>query len=115
MTFMPPMFEPPRRRWRRMDPIVRLVVANWALGVGLGALMSGALIAFDFMGLRTLLQRADAALVGGSAFVALFAFTFGGVAAAAAAMRAGQDDDDEPRGGRRAPALIYATAPRGAR
>ena len=115
MTFMPPTFEDPRRRWRRMDRIVRLIIANWALGMGLGALLGGALIVFDFMGLRTLLWRSDAALVGTIAFVALFAFTFGGVVAATAAMRAGQDDDDEPRGGHRAPALIYATAPRGAR
>jgi hypothetical protein len=115
MTFMPPMFEESRRRWRRTDRIVRLLIANWALGMGLGAAMGGGLIVFDFLGLRTLLSRSDAALVGTIAFVALFAFSFGGVVAAAAVMRAGQDDDDEPRGGLRAPALIYATAPRGAR
>jgi len=115
MTFMPPLFEPPYRHWRRMDRLVRVIIAHWALGMAVGALIGGGLIGFDFMGLRTLLGHTDAALVGAIAFIALFAFSFGGVVAAAAAMRAGQDDDDEPRGGLRAPALIYATAPQGAR
>jgi hypothetical protein len=109
MTYMPPMFEHPRRRWRRMDRIVRLILLNWALGMVLGALGAGLILGLDVMGLRTLLAHSNAAFVGGAAFVILFALTFGGVVAASAAMRAG-DDDDEPRGGLRTPALAYAAA-----
>jgi hypothetical protein len=107
MTYMPPMFENRRRRWRRVDPVVRLILVNWAMGMALGALCAASILCFDVMGLRTLLVHSNAAWVGGGAFVALFALTFGGVVAASAAMRAA-DDDDEPRGGLRAPVLAYA-------
>jgi hypothetical protein len=113
MTYMPPIFDEPRRNWRKLDRIVRMMIAHWALGMGLGAVMAVGLLAFDFLGLRTLMWRSDMAVVGTILLVASFAFTFGGVIAASAAMRAGQDDDDEPRGGLRAPAL--ALAPRAAR
>ena len=113
MTSTSLILEPLRRRWRRLDRLVRLMIANWALGVGLGATLGGGMIGFDFMGLAGLLQRGDAMLAGSLAFVALFAFTFGGVLAASAAMRAGEDD--KPGGGLGAAALIDATAPRGAR
>ncbi len=106
MTYMPPLLEEPRRRWRRLDRIVRLIVLNWALGAVLGAAMAALLLAIDLLGLRTLLWRSDVAAVGTAAFVALFALTFAGVVAATAAMRAGQDDDDEPKGGLRAPAFV---------
>ena len=110
MTFMPPVFEDPRRRWRRADPVVRLVVGNWALGMALGALLATGMLLFDFLHLRSLLWRSDVRLAGTILFITSFAFTFGGVVAAGAAMRAGQDDDDEPRGGQRAPRLAYAAA-----
>jgi hypothetical protein len=115
MTFMPPVFREPRRRWRRVDPVVRLVVGNWALGMVLGALLATGMLLFDALGLRTLLWRSDVALAGTILFIGSFALTFGGVVAASAVMRAGQDDDDEPRGGLRAPTLAYAAAARRAR
>ena len=110
MTFMPPMPGDSRRRRAGWDPVVRLIVVNWALGMGLGASFAVALLAFDFQGIRTLLWRSDVAVVGVILFVGMFALTFGGVVAAGAAMRAGRDDDDEPRGGLRAPALAYVAA-----
>jgi hypothetical protein len=115
MTYMPPMFEDFRRRWRRMDRIVRMMIFHWALGMGLGAVLAAGLLGFDFLGLRSLLWRSNIAVAGTVMFVGMFALTFGGVVAATAAMRAGRDDDEEPRGGLKSPALIYATAPRGAR
>ena len=108
MTYMPPLFEGPRRSWHRMDRVVRLIIANWALGMAGGALIGVALLAFDFLHIRSMLFRSDMAVLGSFLFLSMFAFTFGGVCAATAAMRAG-DDDDEPRGGRRAPAYAYAT------
>jgi hypothetical protein len=109
MTYMPP-FDDYGRRWRRMDRVVRLLIANWALGMGIGAALAVFMLAVDFMGLRTLLWRSDVAVMGTALIIAVFAFTFGGLVAATAAMRAGRDDDDEPRGGRRAPAYAYAHA-----
>ena len=106
MTF----FAQQARRWRRLDRVVRLIIVNWALGLGVGATLAIGMLAFDAFGLRTLLWRSDVALVGTVLFVGMFALSFGGVVAATAAMRAGRDDDDEPRGGRRAPALAYIAA-----
>ena len=114
MIPLPPLFEPLRRRWRRLDRVVRMMIANWALGIGVGAALAAATLAFDALGLRSLLWRSDVAALGSAVFIALFALTFGGVVAATAAMRAGRDDDDEPRGGLRAAALKQAAA-RGAR
>jgi hypothetical protein len=108
MTYMPPMFEGPRHSWRSLDRVVRTIIVNWALGVAVGACLAGGMLAFDIMGLRTLLWRSDVAVLGTTLFVALFATSFGGIVAATAAMRAGKDDDDEPRGGKRAPAYAYA-------
>jgi hypothetical protein len=109
MTYMPP-FQDPRRRWRRMDRVVRLMLVNWLLGIGVGACLALGMLAFDVMGLRTLLWRSNVAVLGTVLFVSFFATSFGGIVAATAAMRAGRDDDDEPRGGRRAPAHSYAYA-----
>ena len=115
MTFMPPVFREPRRRWRRTDPVVRLVIGNWALGMALGALLATGMLLFDVLGLRTLLWRSDVKLAGAVLFIGSFALTFGGVMAAGAAMLAGRDDDDEPRGGRRIPVLAFAAVSRRAR
>ncbi len=115
MTYMPPIFDEPRRRWRRMDRVVRMIIGHWTLGFGAGAVMAMGLLLFDFLGLRSLLWRSNIAAVGMIVFVAMFGLTFGGVIAASAAMRAGQDDDDEPRGGTRIRALAAVAAPRGAR
>jgi pimeloyl-ACP methyl ester carboxylesterase len=106
MTYMPPPYEHPLRRRRRLDRVARLIIVDWALGMGLGAVAALLMLAFDVLGLRTRLFDTDIVWVGGAAFVILFALAFGGVVAAAAAMRA--DDDDEPRGGLRARALAYA-------
>ena len=109
MTYMPP-FQDPRRGWRRMDPVLRMMLVNWALGIAVGACLAAGMLAFDVMGLRTLLWHSNVAVLGTVLFVTLFATSFGGIVAATAAMRAGKDDDDEPRGGRRAPAYAYAYA-----
>ena len=111
MIDLPPFLKQPRRRWRRADKVVRLIVGHWALGMALGAVLALVWLGLDVGGLRSLMWRSDVAATATFVFVAMFALTFGGVVAAAAAMRAGKDDD-EPRGGRRAPAFAAA---RGAR
>ena len=110
MTFMPPVFRGPRRRWRSTDPVVRLMVGNGALGMALGALLATGILLFDVLGLRTLLWRSDVRLAGSILFIGWFALTFGGVVAAGAAILAGRDDDDEPRGGPKVPLRIPALA-----
>jgi hypothetical protein len=116
MTYLPSPFEHSLQRWRRLDRVVRLVIANWALGMAVGATCAGVWLGLDIIGLRLLLWRSDIAVVGTAAFVALFALTFGGVVAATAVMRA-SDDDDESHGGLRAPTprapvLAYARSSR---
>lgn len=90
-----------KRRWRRMDRLVRAMIANWISGMGVGLVCALILLITDFDGIRSLLWRSDMAIVGTLMLCAAFAFTFGGIVCAAAAMRIGSDDDDEPRGGRR--------------
>lgn len=105
MSYAPPLLAEPRRRWRRADPVVRMIVAHWALGMALGALLALVWLGFDVLGLRSLIWRSDVAAMATFVFVAMFALTFGGVVAATAVMQAGKDDGDEPRGGLRAPAI----------
>ncbi len=91
-----------RRRWRRVDRLVRMMIANWILGMLTGIVCAAILLALDVAGVRTLLWRSDMAVAGTLMLAAAFAFTFGGVVCATAVMRA--DDDDErgpPRGGRK--------------
>jgi len=109
-----------RRRWRRMDSLVRAMIANWIAGMGVGLVCAFILLASDFAGIRSLLWRSDMAVAGTLMLCAAFAFTFGGVVCAAAVMRFGSDEDDEPRGGRRygvsrelRPVLAMAPARRG--
>lgn len=114
------LLETARQRWRRMDRLVRAMIANWIGGMAVGLVCAALLLAFDFSGIRSLLWRSDMAISGTLLLCAAFAFTFGGLVCAAAVMRFGSDDDDEPRGGRRAraapalrPALAAAPARRG--
>ena len=106
------------RRWRRMDRLPRMMIANWLGGMGVGVVCATLLLAFDVAGIRTLLWRSDMPITGTAMLMAAFAFTFGGLVCAAAVMRAGDDDDrGPPRGGRKfklapqQPRLAFATVP----
>lgn len=91
------------RRWRRMDRLLRLMIANWIVGMLVGIVCATLLLAFDFAGIRSLLWRSDMPITGALMLMAAFAFSFGGLVCAAAVMR-GDDDDDHrgpPRGGRK--------------
>ncbi len=102
-------FQQARRRWRRMDRLVRLMIANWIVGMAVGLVCATILLALDTAGIRSLLWRSDMPVVGALMLMAAFAFTFGGLVCAAAVMMANDDDDlGPPRGGRK-----FRAAPRG--
>jgi hypothetical protein len=82
-----------RRRWGAGDPLVRAMIVNWAFGMAIGVFCALLILAFDFVGLRSLLWRSDALIPGLVLLCASFAFTFGGVVCAAAVMSFGADDE----------------------
>ncbi len=88
--------------WRRIDPLVRTIIANWILGIAVGQVCVALLLAFDFAGIGSLLWRSDVALAGTFMLCAGFAITFGGLVSAAAVMTfdAG-GEPSQPRGGLR--------------
>ena len=91
-----------RRWWRGLDPIVRAMLFHWFAGMGVGLVCAVFVLAFDFVGLRTLLWNSDMPVVGTLMLAGSFAFSFGGLVSAGAAMNGfGSDDDDRPGGGRR--------------
>lgn len=95
-------FDAAWRRWGPRDPLVRAMVANWAFGMAIGVFCAALMLAVDFFGVRSLLWRSDARLIGVAMLCAAFAFTFGGVVCAAAVMGFGADETSQgkPRGGR---------------
>ncbi len=104
MTFMPPVFREPRRRWR--GSVMQMAVGDGTLGLALGALLATGALLFDVMGLRTYFWASHFAVMNSLLFIGAGALTLGGLVVASAAMAAGRDDDDEPRGGRRALARV---------
>jgi hypothetical protein len=53
-----------RRRWRRMDRLVRMMIANWVMGMAVGLVCAILLLALDIAGLRSLLWRSDMPVMG---------------------------------------------------
>ena len=104
-----------KRRWRRVDRLVRTMIVNWIGGMAVGVVCAALLLIFDVAGVRSLLWRSDMAVAGTLMLMAAFAFTFGGLVCAAAVMRADDDDRGPPRGGRKfrlpkATGLAFAAA-----
>jgi hypothetical protein len=91
-------------RWRGVDPLVRTMIVNWIGGMMVGLLCASLLLAFDVLGIGTLLWSSESFVVAAVTLFASFAFTFGGVVCAAVMnFDAG---DDVPRRGRRPRAKI---------
>jgi hypothetical protein len=88
------------RRWGLRHRLAQAMILNWAFGMGIGVFCAALLLAFDNLGLRSLLWRSNVAFVGSAMLCASFGFTFGGVVAAAAVMLL-DESDNEPRGRRR--------------
>ena len=100
MTSPPPGFlQSLRARWRDMDRLVRAILVNWFLGMGVGVACAAILLAVDFDGLRSLILNSDIPLAALALLFAGFAFTFGGLVCAAAVMLMGSDDDGPGGGG----------------
>ncbi len=103
----------------RLDPLVRHLIVNWALGAAAGVISATALLAVDPFGLRPLLAHSDMAAVALFLLYVGFMTTFGGLVCAGAVMFPPKDDET-PRGGLRGntiPAnwklkLAYASARR---
>ena len=78
------------------------MIANWAFGMAIGVFCAALMLAVDFFGVRSLLWRSDAPIIGVAMLCAGFAFTFGGVVCAAAVMgfEADETSRGKPKGGR---------------
>ena len=105
-------------RGPRLDPLIRYMIFNWALGALFGALCVTALLIFDPFGFWPLMH--DSGMGAAAIFLLYVGFmtTFGGLVCAAAVMFP-PNDGDPPRGGLRAnvtpanrkPRLAHAQAP----
>ncbi|MCI4677355.1 hypothetical protein K9U39_00250 [Rhodoblastus acidophilus] len=91
--------------------LVRLMIANWALGWAVGFACAGAVLVSNVGGIREIMMRSDVMLQGLALLFGGFGFTFGGVVCATAIMLLPTDEDSwNHRGGRRAPILLPAYA-----
>ena len=94
-------------RYRRIDPLVRFMIAHWALGAATGVVCAALLLLIDPFGLRPLIARSDAAALAVALLAFGFASTFGGLVCAAAVMFPDGyfARDREPPRGLKAPAV----------
>ena len=98
----------------RLDPLVRYMIVNWALGALAGIVCASALLLIDPFGLAPLLWRSDVALTAILLLYFGFMTTFGGLVCAAAVMFPdgfGPKDHDPPESGFGAnvtPQIAYA-------
>jgi hypothetical protein len=87
---------------KRLDPLVRYMIVNWALGALAGIVCASALLIIDPFGLRPLLWRSDVAVAALLLLYSGFMTTFGGLVCAAAVMFPdgfGPKDYSRPDGG----------------
>lgn len=68
------------------DPVVRMIVVHWGIGMALGAVTAALILAFDIAHLWTLLERSDIEWAGALLLFIGFGVTFGGVVSATAVM-----------------------------
>ena len=92
-----PLWLQAARALNRLDPLVRHLIVNWALGAMAGAISATVLLIVDPFGLRPLLEHSDMAAVALFMLYVGFMTTFGGLVCAAAVMFPPKDDDP-PRG-----------------
>jgi len=105
------MSETPTRA--KPNRLVRLMIANWALGWGVGAVCASGVLIANLAGLRDLMLSSQLMLQGLALLYGGFGITFGGVVCATAIMLLPTDEESwEGGGGARAPILLptYALA-----
>jgi hypothetical protein len=102
-----------------MPELIRFVLRNAALGIAVGWIMVGAMLAFDFAGMGTLIFNSGVAYIAIPMLLAGFGITFGSAQVGFAVMALGRS---EPPGGRREkkaridlPVLLPARAQRPSR
>ena len=103
-----------RRAFRRIDPLIRYMLVNWALGALAGVLCATALLVVDPFGMRPILSHSDVAAAAIFLLYAGFMTTFGGLVCAAAVMFPPKDDEPPRGGGLRAnvtPAFAFVRVP----
>lgn len=91
--------------------LVRLMIANWALGWAVGFVCASGVLLSNLSGLRDLMMSSQLMLQGLALLYGGFGITFGGVVCATAIMLLPSDEDSwEGGGGARAPILLPAYA-----
>ncbi|HUO55783.1 MAG TPA: hypothetical protein VMU18_13635 [Rhodoblastus sp.] len=91
--------------------LVRLMIANWALGWAVGFACAAAVLVSNVANIRDLMFRSELMWQGLALLFGGFGFTFGGVVCATAVMLLPTDEDSwNGRGGLRAPILLPAYA-----
>jgi hypothetical protein len=70
----------------KYDRLIHVMAVHFIFGLFIGLTCAGLLLAFDFVGLRSLIWRADAATCDLILLLAGFAETFGGIVSATAIM-----------------------------
>ena len=99
------------RNRAQSNRLVRLMVANWALGWAVGFVCASAILLSNLAGLRDLMMSSQLMLQGLALLYGGFGFTFGGVVCATAIMLLPTDEKSwEGGGGTRAPILLPAYA-----
>ena len=82
-----------------MDPLVRMMLLNWASGILVGVICASIVLAVDLAGIRSLMIRSNFLWQGLALLFGGFAITFGGVVCATAIMTLPTDEEQKPRGG----------------
>lgn len=90
-----------------MPPLIRFILRNAAFGIAVGWTMVGAMLAFDFAGLATLIFASDMAAIAIVMLLAGFGITFGSAQVGIAVV--GLDADQPPSG--KKPAKRAPTVP----
>jgi hypothetical protein len=91
--------------------LLRLMVANWALGWAVGFVCACGVLVSNVGGIRELMMSSELELQGLALLFGGFGFTFGGVVCATAIMLLPTDEESwNGGGGTRAPILLPAYA-----
>ena len=94
------------------DRLVRFVVANVLIGMGVGCAFAGMVLYFDIAGLWRLISHSSNPYPALALLFGSFMITFGSIVCGTAIMLLPKDDDPPPpRGGKKAPIKLGGPAP----